>query len=114
LKEKDLDAAWDYLKQTWPLAERGRFLLYNADSYNILAQVEMAAGNYHQAVKAAQTAFNLSICDGFPFAYQRGLEDAQTLLIELDAEVIKIPECDETKFSPMIEIEINPNDEFGA
>jgi tetratricopeptide (TPR) repeat protein len=114
LKEKDLDAARDYLKQTWPLAERGRFVLYNADSYNILAQVEMAAGNYHQAVKAAQTAFNLSICDGFPFAYQRGLEDAQTLLIELDAEVIKIPECDETKFSPMIEIEINPNDEFGA
>jgi hypothetical protein len=102
------------LKQTWHLAERGQFLLYNADSYNILAQVEIADGNLSKAVEAARYAFDLSICDGVPFAYQRGLEDAQTLLHQLDADIPKISICDKTKFVPMSEIELNPKDEFSV
>lgn len=113
LKENELDVARDYLRQTWHLAERGQFLLYNADSYNILARVEMANGNREKAIEAATKAFELSICDGVPFAYQRGLEDALVLLNQLNADVLEFPQCDETKFAPMIEIEINPNDEFG-
>lgn len=114
LKNNELDVARDYLKQTWHLAERGQFLLYNADSYNILAQVEIADGNREKALEAAMKAFNLSICDGVPFAYQRGLEDAQILLNQLDSDISKIPKCDETKFSPMSLIEINPEDEFSV
>ncbi len=114
LQDNELDLARDYLRQTWHLAERGQFLLYNADSYNILARVEMGDGNLEKAIKAAQKAFELSICDGIPFAYQRGLEDAQMLLNQLDAKVLEVPKCNESKFSPMLEIEINPDDEFSG
>lgn len=112
LQAGELQTARDYLKQSWHLAERGEFLLYNADSYNIQARVEMADDNKAQAIAAAQKAFKLSICDGSPFGYQRGLEDAIEILKKLNANVDKIPECDETKFPPMIEIEIDPDDEY--
>ncbi|NJM52874.1 MAG: tetratricopeptide repeat protein [Blastocatellia bacterium] len=114
LKDNKLDVARDYLKQTWHLAERGQFLLYNADSYNILARVEMTDGNREKAIEAAMKAFELSICDGIPFAYQRGLKDAQALLNQLYARVLEIPKCDESKFPPMSLIEINPYDGFSV
>lgn len=113
LKENELGASRAYLRQTWYLAERGQFLLYNADSYNILARVEIADGNLQKAAEAAEKAFNLSICDGVPFAYQRGLEDAQVVLNQLNTKIPSIPECDESEFPPMIEVEINPPDIFG-
>jgi tetratricopeptide (TPR) repeat protein len=113
LQENELDVARNYLRQTWHLAERGQFLLYNADSYNILARVEMADGNRKKSIEAARKAFDLSVCDGVPFAYQRGLEDAVNLLNQLNAKTSEIPKCDETKFALMVEIEINPDDEFG-
>jgi tetratricopeptide (TPR) repeat protein len=114
LQNNELDSAREYLKQTWHLAERGQFLLYNADSYNILAQVEIANGNRSKAVEAARYAFDLSICDGVPFAYQRGLEDAQTFLYQLDGGIQMIPKFDKTKFVPMSEIELSPKDEFSV
>ncbi len=113
LKNNELDVARDYLRQTWHLAERGDFLLYNADSYNILARIEIAEGNRQKAIEAAEKAFTLSVCDGVPFAYQRGLEDAQTLLSQLDTKILVIPKCNELNFSPITLTEINPSDEFG-
>ncbi len=112
LNINELNVARQYLRQTWHLAERGQFLLYNADSYNILARVELADGQINNAIEAAQKAFQLSTCDGLPFVYQRGLEDAQVLLNQIDADIPKIPMCDETKFNKMFEIAINPDDEF--
>ena len=103
----------NYLEQSWELAERGEFLLYNADSYNILAQIELAENNLESATEAARKAFDLSVCDGVPFAYRRGLEDATSVLKILNAAVPEVPVCDETRFEKMPEIEINPDDEFG-
>ena len=114
LNIKELNVAREYLRQTWHLAERGQFLLYNADSYNIFARVELADGRLNKALEAAQKASQLSICDGLPFAYQRGLEDSQALLNQLDADIPKIPMCEETKFNKMFEIELNPDDEFSS
>ena len=108
----DFAAAREFLRQTWHLAERGGFALYNADSYNILANIEAAENNPKNAIEAAQKAFRLAWCDGVPFAYRRGLEDASELLIRLNAEIPTLPPFNETKFLPMPEIEINPNDEF--
>ena len=105
-------ARW-FLQESWELAERGQFLLYNADSYNILANIELAENNRKKAIEAARKAFDLSICDGVPFAYRRGLEDTGNLLENLGASVPEIKICDETRFEKMSEIEINPNDEFG-
>lgn len=112
LQKNDLDRARDFLKQTWHLAERGEFLLYNADSYNILAQVEIAAGNREKAVEAACKAFHLSICDGIPYAYQRGLEDSQTILNRINANIPPIPESRKTVSEKLVEKDINPQDEF--
>ena len=45
LRRGNFQEARSYLEQSWELAERGEFLLYNADSYNILAQIEIAENN---------------------------------------------------------------------
>jgi tetratricopeptide (TPR) repeat protein len=112
LQKKDLEKARNFLKESWHLAERGEFLLYNADSYNILAQVEIAAGNSEKAVEAARKAFDLSICDGVPFAYKRGLEDAQTILNQLNTKTPPIPQCERETIEKLTADEINPQDEF--
>jgi tetratricopeptide (TPR) repeat protein len=114
LQTNELVIARNYLEQTWKLAERGQFLLYNADSYNILASIELADGNHEKAVEAAQKAFQLSICDGIPFAYQRGLEDATILLNKLETAVLSVPKFVQSEFEPLSALEINPNDEFNA
>ena len=102
--------AKEYLQQSWHLATRGDFKLYNADSYNILARVEMAEGNQNQAIAAAQKAFYLSVCDGVPFAYQRGLEDSFDVFKILQTPFPKIPEFKNT--TELSVEEINPKDEF--
>jgi tetratricopeptide (TPR) repeat protein len=109
LQMNELDVARDYLKQTWHLAERGEFLLYNADSYNILARIEVASGNIEEAVIAAKKAFELSICDGKSFSYKRGLADSTALLNQLNATLPQISNCIETNFDALTAIEINPN-----
>ena len=106
----NLSKAKEYLQQSWHLATRGDFKLYNADSYNILAQVEMAEGNRKKAIKAAQKAFDLSNCDGIPFAYQRGLEDSTNIFNILQTILPKILTL---KTSSELSVEeINPKDEF--
>ena len=98
LLKNELDVARNYLQESWHLAERGDFLLYNADSYNILAKIELADGNRNKAIVAAKKAFNLSICDGVPFAYQRGLEDSITILTQLNTEILEIPKSSKANF----------------
>lgn len=111
-KERKFKEAREYLKQTWHLAERGQFLLYNADSYNILAQIELERENFKEAVKAAEIAYKLSWCDSEPFAYKRGLTDSRGILIQLNAEIPKMLKR-QIKHIPKLDISIiNPDDEF--
>ncbi len=112
MQRENFDEARDYLNQSWELAERGEFLLYNADSYNILAQIEIAENQREKAIEAAQKAFDLSLCDGVPFAYMRGLEDSKSILETLGAIVPDIKICDEMGYEKISETEINPDDEF--
>ena len=113
-QQNDLALARDFLRQTWKLAERGPFPLYHADSYNILAQVERDADNPAAAVAAARRAYQLAWCDGPPFAYQRGLEDAQTHLDALRAAAPTLPPYRAEDFAPPLSVAINPPDEFAA
>ena len=57
-------------------------------------------------------AYRLAWCDGPPFSYQCGLEKAKQHLKELGAPEPEISPFDESKFEPMPEVEIDPNDEF--
>jgi tetratricopeptide (TPR) repeat protein len=113
-RENRLDEARERLARTWQLAERGPFKLYDADSYNLLAQIERAAGNREAAALAAACAFRLSWCDGPPFAYQRGLEDAQTHFQALGVAAPNLAGFNDARHEPLPEVEINPPDEFGS
>jgi tetratricopeptide (TPR) repeat protein len=111
-RQGNFDAAREWLQKSWTRAERGPYRLYNVDSYNILAEVEDSCGNKKAAIKAAQTAYQLAWCDGPPYAYQRGLDDAATKLQTLNAVLPLMPAYDYSAFEPVPAVEINPQDEF--
>jgi tetratricopeptide (TPR) repeat protein len=107
-------AAREFLDDVWEPAERGPYPLIHADACNVLAQIERDAGNMAAAVEAAERAYRLAWCDGPPFAYHWGLEKARRHLRELGASEPEMPPFDASKFEPMPEVEIDPEDEFHA
>jgi hypothetical protein len=108
----NLPAARELLDDVWESADRGPYPLFQADAFNILAQIERDAGNKMDAVEAATKAYRFAWCDGEPFAYHWGLIAARKHLHELGAPEPEMLAFDESKHEPMPEIEINPKDEF--
>jgi tetratricopeptide (TPR) repeat protein len=108
------DEARELLNDVWDSAERGPYPLLHADAFNVLAQLERDAGNLDKAIAAATQAYRLAWCDGPPFAYHWGLVAAQKHLLDLGAPEPEMPPFDESKFEPMPEVEIDPDDEFHA
>src|SRR5205814_5440673 len=104
--------AVEYLEDVWESAERGPYPLIHADAFNVLAQIERDEGNNAAAIEAATKAYRLAWCDGPPFAYHWGLEKAKQHLKDLGAPEPETPPFDESKFEPMPEVEIDPEDEF--
>ena len=111
-RQGDLKAARELLDDVWEPAERGPYPLIHADACNVLAQIERDAGNRTAAVEAATKAYRLAWCDGEPYAYHWGLVAARKHLAELGAAEPSMPPFDESKYEPMPEVEINPDDEF--
>jgi hypothetical protein len=104
--------AHDLLEDVWEPAERGPYPLVQADAYNVLARIERDAGNTDAAVEAATEAYRAAWCDGPPYAYHRGLEDAKAHLAALGAPEPNLPPFDESEHDPMPEVEIDPEDEY--
>ena len=113
-REEALKAAREFLDDVWEAAERGPYRLVHADAFNVLAQIERDEENEAAAVEAATKAYKLAWCDGPPFAYHWGLVAARKHLRELGAAEPLMPPFDESKFEPMPEVEIDPEDEFHA
>ncbi|MGZ8847490.1 MAG: hypothetical protein ACXW3C_13600, partial [Pyrinomonadaceae bacterium] len=111
-RQGEAKAARELLDDVWELAERGPYPLNHADACNVLTQIERDEGNHAAAVDAATKAYRLAWCDGPPFAYHWGLEKAKQHLKELGAPEPEMPPFDESKFEPMPEVEIDPEDEF--
>jgi hypothetical protein len=65
-------------------------------------------------IAAATQAYRLARCGGPPFAYYWGLVAAWKHLRELGVPEPEMPRFDESKFEPMPEVEIDPEDEFHA
>ena len=105
-------AAREFLDDVWESAERGPYPLFAADAFNVLAHIERDAGNTAAAVEAATKAYTSAWCDGEPYAYHWGLVAARKHLRELGAPEPVQPPFDASKFEPMPEVEINPQDEF--
>jgi len=110
--QKYLKTARELLDNVWEPAERGPYPLFHADAFNVLAQIERDEGNKDMAVEAATKAYRLAWCDGPPYAYYWGLEKAKQHLKELGAPEPEMPPFDESKYEPMLEVEINPKDEY--
>lgn len=104
----------ELLDDLWDGAERGPYPLFHADAFNVLTQIERDAGNLDKAIEAATKAYRLAWCDGPPFAYHWGLVAAKKHLQELGVSEPEIQPFDESKFEPMPEVEIDPEDEFHA
>lgn len=114
LRRRQGEAKWarEFLDDVWELAERGPYPLFHADTFNVLAQIERDAGNLIAAVKAATRTYRLVWCGGPPFAYHWGLVAAWQRQQELGAPELPMPPFDASKFEPMPEVEIDPEDEF--
>jgi hypothetical protein len=108
----DMKSARSFLDDVWESAKRGPYPLFHADALNVLSQIERDESNTVAAVEAATRAFRLAWCDGPPYAYHWGLEKGKKHLKELGAPEPEMPRFDESKFEPMPEVEINPEDEF--
>jgi hypothetical protein len=113
-RQSHMKAAREFLDDVWEAAERGPYPLIHADARNVLAQIERDAGNHAAAIEAATQAYNLAWCDGPPFAYHWGLVAARKHLQELGAPEPQLPPFDASKFEPMPDVEIDPDDEFHA
>jgi ATP/maltotriose-dependent transcriptional regulator MalT len=110
LRRGEPEWARELLDDVWDPAERGPYPLFHAAACNLLARLERDAGNHDAAVTAAEKAFTLAWCDGPPFAYHWGLEEARRHLAELGAAEPELPPFDESKYEPMPEVEIDPDD----
>lgn len=104
--------ARELLENVWEPAECGPYPLCHADALNVLSQIERDAGNTDAAVQAATEAYQKAWCDGPPFTYHWGLEKARQHLAALGAPEPEMPPFDESKYEPMPEVEIDPDDEF--
>jgi len=111
-RQGDSKAARELLEDVWEAAARGPYPLFHADAFNVLTQIERDEENTTAAIEAATKAHRLAWCDGPPFAYHWGLEKAKQHLKELGAPEPEMPLFDESKFEPMPEVEIDPEDEF--
>jgi tetratricopeptide (TPR) repeat protein len=109
-QQGDEKEAREFLNDVWEYAERGPFPLLQADALNVLAQIELDAGNTKEAIEAATKAYQLAWCDGPPYAYHWGLIKAQQHLDDLGASPPDMPPFDESKFEPMPDVEIDPDE----
>lgn len=113
-QQKAPEQARERLEEVWESAERGPYPTFHADALNVLAQIERDEGNSQAAIAAATGAYRKAWCDGPPYAYDYGLKNSKRLLSELGAPEPEMPAFDPSKFEPMPEVEINPDDEFGG
>ena len=107
-QQGDLEAARTLLEDVWHAAEHGPYRLFHADACNVLAYIERDARDNHAAAQAALKAFQFSWCDGPPYAYHRGLLQAQTHLGVLDQPEPELEPFDPDDTMPMVAIEIDP------
>jgi hypothetical protein len=110
-RQQHYDTARELLDQVWAPAERGPYPLMHADALNVLAQLERDQG-HHEAAVAAAEVYKQAWCDGPPYAYHFGLTNARRHLQELDVPEPVLPPFDATKYTPMPEVESDPEDEF--
>ncbi len=90
LRADCLPEARGHARDTVELAERAELRLRWADALNVLSRVDRAAGDTEAAAQAAREAYLQAWCDGPPFSYAAGLEEARA---NLSAVGVSEPSC---------------------
>ena len=72
-----LSTARKYAADALQVAEHGQLKLRQVDAANLLSRVERASGNQRKASIAAGEAYRLAWCDGPPFSYELGIQQAR-------------------------------------
>jgi tetratricopeptide (TPR) repeat protein len=111
-RQQHYDTARELLDQVWTPAERGPYPLMHAEALNVLAQLERDQGRREAAIAAATEAYKQAWCDGPPYAYHFGLTTGHRHLRELGAPEPAMPPFDASKYEPLPEVELDPEDEF--
>jgi len=111
-RQQDYDTAHELLGQVWTPAKRGPYPLMHADALNVLAQLERDQGRREAAIAAATAAYKQAWCDGPPYAYHFGLTNARRHLSELGAPEPVMPPFDASRYEPMPDVELDPEDIF--
>ena len=111
-RQGDLKAARELLDDVWEPPSAGRIRSSTRTRATCWRRSSATPGIAAAAVEAATKAYRLAWCDGEPYAYHWGLVAARKHLAELGAAEPSLPPFDESKFEPLPEVEINPDDEF--
>jgi tetratricopeptide (TPR) repeat protein len=109
-QQGEFNTAREHLGDIWELAERNAFRIYQADAFNILAQISRDEGLLDEAVEAARRAYYLAWCDGPPFVYHWGLQIAKDHLTALNVPEPSLPPFDQKKHQPMPDEGVPPVD----
>ena len=80
LRGHRLPEARGHARDAVELAERAELRLRWADALNVLSRVEQAVGDAEAAAQAAREAYLKAWCDGPPFSYAAGLDEARANL----------------------------------
>ena len=101
-----------YINELLKIAIDRSYRLRRAEAYNLLAKVARAEGQVSEEIKAARSAYECAWCDGPPYAYQAALNESIKHLTACGANQPNMRAFDESKFSDIPYLEINPRDEF--
>ena len=86
LRAHRLPEARGHARDAVELAEGAELRLRWADALNVLSRVERAAGDTEAAAQAARAAYLQAWCDGPPFSYAAGLDEARANLTAVGAQ----------------------------
>ena len=90
LRADRLPEARGYARDAVELAGRAELRLRCADAFNVFSRVERTAGDTEAAAQAAREAYLQAWCDGPPFSYAAGLDEAR---VNLSAVGAPEPSC---------------------
>lgn len=85
LRGHRLPEARGHTRDAVELAERAELRLRWTDALNVLSRVERAVGDTEAAAQAARDAYRQAWCDGPPFSYAVGLDEARANLSAVGA-----------------------------
>lgn len=112
LSQGDKENARLFLDDVWELAERGPYPLIHADALNVLTKLELSLANIPNALSSAKLAYILAWCDGPPYWYHWGIQEARRHLTVLNEPEPDLLLFRSIHYQEIPDININLVDEF--